>query len=131
MSRRNRRPTNDNELKETRRLKLENQKLRKEVSSLRKQLSRIDLDRHHNIKEILEEEQQNTSNSSKNNLDELKHRWECHTCHNDYLRLTIVRRIDGIFYFRRCPACLYKTRLKKFTNDIEGIGNDNTVYNKN
>lgn len=116
-----RRPVGDGELKVNRRLKLENDKLKKQISSLRKQLSRIDIDRYSNLKDIIEAQDEEDDNfDSKTALEDLKAKWECHECHEDYLKLIIVPRLDGTFYFRKC-SCGHRTKLKKYNDNVEGI----------
>lgn len=126
-----RRSVGDGELRDNQRLKLENQKLKKQISSLRKQLSRIDIDRYQSLKDIIEaHDEQDEQFDTTIALDDLKHKWECHKCSRDYLRLVIVPRVDGTFYFRRCPTCMNKTKLKKYTEDVEGITSDDQIYSK-
>ena len=126
-----RRSVGDGEIRDNKRLKLENQKLRKQISSLRKQMSRIDIDRYQNLKDIIEaQEVEDDSFDTVIALDELKRKWECHGCQTDYLRLVVVPRIDGTFYFRRCPTCKNKTKLKKYTDEVEGIDGEDKVYRK-
>jgi rubrerythrin len=116
------RPKNDTELSEIRRLKLENQKLKKQMGKLRKQLSRIDIDRYSNLKDMIEAQAyEDDTFDAKVELEELKNKWICHSCKEDYLRVTIVPRADGTFYFRRCPSCLNKTKLKRYTDEVDGI----------
>lgn len=126
-----RRPVGDGELRVNQRLKLENQKLKKQISSLRKQLSRIDIDRYQSLKDIIEaHDEQDIEFDSTMALDDLKRKWECHKCARDFLRLVIVPRVDGTFYLRRCPTCMHKTKLKKYNDDVEGIGSDDKIYSK-
>jgi hypothetical protein len=121
---RDRRHNGESELKEIRRLRLENQKMRKQISALRKQLSRIDIDRYQHLKDMIEEhEQQDDQFDSKVALAELKKKWECHECKQDYLKLIIVPRADATFYFRKC-SCGHRTKLKKYTQEVEGIKPD-------
>lgn len=117
-----RKSSKDKELKETQRLKREVQMLRKQISSLRKQLSRIDVDRYQNVCELLqahdrqEEEAQNI-----NKLEDLRKKWECFECEGGFLKLVLITKVGEPFYFRRCSNCGKKTRLKKYTDDVEGI----------
>jgi len=109
------------EQKVNRRLKLENQKLRKQISSLRKQLSRIDIDRYSHLKDMIEaHDEEDSKFDSKVELAELKLKWQCHSCEQDYLKLIIVPRLDGTFYFRRC-TCGHRTKLKKYHDNVEGL----------
>jgi Zn finger protein HypA/HybF involved in hydrogenase expression len=122
----------DTELSEIRRLKLENQKLKKQMSQLRKQLSRIDIDRYSNLKNILETQiAEDSGFNTKIELEKLKDKWLCHTCKEDYMRVIIVPRIDGTFYFRRCPSCHNKTKLKPYTDEVDGVdSNGNPLTNE-
>ena len=125
---RSRRPKSDSEIKENHRLKLENQKLKKQISKLRKELSRIDIDRYAHLRDLIEsQDREDESFDSKAELEDLKRKWECHTCGKDFLRLILVPRLDGTFYFRRCPTCFNKTKMKKYTSGVEGISLDDKV----
>jgi hypothetical protein len=126
---RSRRPKSDGEIKDIQRLKLENQKLKKQISKLRKELSRVDIDRYQHLRDLIEsQDREDESFDSKVELENLKRKWECHTCGKDYLRLILVPRLDGTFYFRRCPTCMNKTKMKKYTSGVEGISlNDEVV----
>lgn len=122
MGRSNRRPAHDGELKEVQKLKLENQKLRKQIGKLRKELSKIDIDRYQYLKDLIESQDKQDKEFDRNiELDKLKEKWQCHDCGKDYLRLIMVPRRDGTFYFRRCLTCGNKTRLKKYNENVEGI----------
>lgn len=126
-----RRSVGDGEQRDNQRLKLENKKLKQQISSLRKQLSRIDIDRYQSLKDMIENQaEEDTQFDTDQALEDLKRKWECHTCARDYLRLVIVPRADGTFYTRRCPTCLNKTKLKKYTDDVEGITSDQPIFAK-
>ena len=115
----------DTELTAIRRLKLENQKLKKQMSKLRKQLSRIDIDRYSNLKDILEAQAaEDNTFDAKIELEDLKQKWMCHACKEDYLRVIIVPRADGLFYMRKCASCNHRTKLKKYTDEIDGVAAD-------
>jgi len=112
----------DAELTIIRRLKFENQKLKKQMSKLRKQMSRIDIDRYSNLKDLLEAQAaEDDSLDVKIELEDLKEKWLCHECKQDYLRIIIVPRADGLFYIRKCASCDHRTKLKKYTDEIDGI----------
>lgn len=122
MGRKNRKPSNDKELKEVQRLRHENQKLRKTISSLRKQMSRVDIDRYQSLKEDLEElEAQDSSLDLKQQHEDLKKKWLCHKCKEDHLRIIMIPRLDGLFYIRKCGSCNNRTKLKKYTDEVEGV----------
>jgi rubrerythrin len=110
---------------ENQRLKNENKKLKRQLERLRKQLSRIDLEVYTNIKEAVEAQQREDvifekSETERNKKYLLKKQWECHKCGDDYLRLLVIQRLDGDFYFRKCPACGNRTKIKPFTENVKG-----------
>ena len=123
MGRSHRKSRNDSEHSVNQKLKFENQKLKKQISQLRKQLSRIDIDRYSHLRDIIEA-QDNEDHDLEAELYMLKKEWECHKCKNDHLRVVIVPRADGVFYLRRCPSCNNKTKLKRYTDSVAGIGTD-------
>lgn len=97
-------------------LKQENKKLKSQVSQLRKQLSRLDLDRYQNLQDLIHKydklEQQEEQQAL---IEDLKKVWECHNCREGYLKFVPISRPDGEYYIRSCTACSNKTRLKKLT----------------
>jgi hypothetical protein len=55
---------------------------------------------------------------------EFKQKWKCYVCPKDQsgiMKLTVITRQDGKFYFRKCtnPNCKNRTELKPFTEDVE------------
>ena len=52
---------------------------------------------------------------------ELKEKYKCFKCEEGVMVLSIFRRLDGTFYYRRCHVCGNKTRMKKHNNKVEGI----------
>ena len=103
-------------------LQRENEKLKRTIQSLRKQMARIDIDQYQNLKEIIEsQDSYNTEESKKDELKKLKEKWQCHDCARDYLKLIIIPRLDGMFYVRRCGNCGKKTKIKKWNDTVEGI----------
>jgi rubrerythrin len=112
----------DKEFDLLQKLKAENKKLKRENSRLKKELSKIDLDRYNNLKELVEvqrKEDKIIHEEEKKQI--LKERWECFKCGEDALRLMIFNRLDGVFYYRRCPTCGHRTKMKKYKEGIEGF----------
>lgn len=108
-------------------LKYENQKLRREVSSLRKQLARIDLDRYSHVRDIVEEhyahEEQEVS--TQDMLKSMKEKWRCHDCGIGYLEICLYTRLDGTFYYRICSNCSKRTKSQKYDESkVQGIIKD-------
>lgn len=104
-----------------RKLKEENKKLKKQISTLRKQLSRIDVDRYQNLQELVEaQEREDKEFHATVKKQDAKTRWKCFSCEEDYLRIIVLNRLDGVFYFRRCPSCSKKTKVQRYHDGVEG-----------
>lgn len=52
--------------------------------------------------------------------EDLKKKWQCFSCGEGYLRLIIINRPDGRHYFRSCNCCDKRTKIKRYTEDVEG-----------
>lgn len=52
---------------------------------------------------------------------EHKAKWKCFQCGQGVMKITVITRIDGKHYFRRCNqnGCNHRTELKPFTDDVE------------
>lgn len=119
------------ELDQLDRLKHENQKLKKQISQLRKQISKVDLAKYENLQELVEQQYAEDQIVHKQPVKkDLKKQWECRECGEGYLKIIILNRPDGVFYFRRCSSCTYRTRLKKYTDDVQGIREDSQNVDK-
>lgn len=109
------------EMTEIKRLKADNLNLKRQIARMRKQLSRVNSDSFEDIEGALEA--QSREDQLLKELEEQRkmiEHWQCFSCGADYLRLIIIQRPDGAFYFRRCPACENRTRLKPLKGDVEG-----------
>ncbi len=102
----------------------ENKRLKREIASIRKQLARLDLDRHGYVKDILEEhyaaeeDQRDTGKA----LARLKEEWKCEKCPNGYLEINLYTRLNETMYFRKCNLCPHRTTSQKYEPDsVEGI----------
>lgn len=105
-------------------LKHENKKLKMEVKRLRKELdkNRIHYDE---ITDLLEQQAaEEIEVSTKENREALLKRWKCHKCEFGIMKLIIIPRPDGPRYLRKCTECDNRTKLKKYTEDVEGITDD-------
>lgn len=104
----------------------ENQKLKRQVSSLRKQLARIDLDRYDTIKDMIEEHyQEDRAEEGKIILEILKKQWACNDCQEGTMEIYVYNRAGGTFYYRICsnaPDCTNRTLAKPYiASDVKGI----------
>lgn len=116
MSRRN----GDKKLDQLQRLKYENQKLKKENSRLRKLIQRGQADQDL-LHELITKQNEEFELEQKEKL--LKNKWRCYECQEGVLKIHIMKRLDGVFYWRCCsnPECGHKTKLQRYTKDVEGI----------
>jgi len=118
MKRRKHNHKEQDELQKTRR---ENDRLKKQVSSLRKQLARIDIGRYENLQDLIEKfDKQEVEDTLKRNAEEQEKRWKCFKCADGVLHLKVFERHDGIVYLRKCDSCEHKTKLKKWDKSVEG-----------
>ena len=102
------------------RLKHENQKLKRQISQLRKQLSRLDLSKYNNIKELVDkQESEDKEEAKQEHQEQIKKIWECFECRNDCLLMVTFERRDGVFYYRKCNSCGHRTALKRLTADTK------------
>lgn len=107
------------------RLIQENRLLKRQVSSLRKQLARIDLDRYDTVREMIEEHyKEDKEEAGKEILENLKKSWACHKCADGYLEIFIFNKGSSTIYYRICsnaPACMHRTKAKTYTPSVKGI----------
>lgn len=104
----------------------ENSKLKRQVSALRKELARVDLDRYTNLKEVIDQHyQEDRAEEGKNILDKVKQEWACHqpNCLG-YLEIFLYNKLDHTWYYRQCNVCPNRTKAKKWTSDVKGIQKD-------
>lgn len=94
----------------------ENKRLKRELSQLRKQLARLDLDRFDSIREILEEHsEEDKPQTSQEFLENLKKTWACNEngCQG-YLEIILYNKIDNVWYYRKCVNCSHRTKSQKY-----------------
>jgi len=100
-------------------LRLENQRLKKQVSSLRKQLARIDIDRYSTVKDMIEEQYQGEQLAAgKEILENLKKQWSCKQCPDGFLEIFVYNRANETYYYRICsnaPDCSNRTLAKPYS----------------
>src|SRR5665213_1816225 len=89
----------------------ENAKLKRENASLRKALSKLDLDRHSYVRDIVEEHyaREDSETTTMEMLDTLKNTWKCNSCNAGYLEVTVYSKMGDTWYFRQCNNCKYRT----------------------
>jgi hypothetical protein len=115
----------DKERSREQELKYENQKLRKEIGSLRKQLARVDLDRHSYVRTIVEEHLagEEISQSTESMLKSLENTWKCNKCKEGHLQIHPYSRAGETWYYRACSnQCGQRTTGKLYNPEsVKGI----------
>lgn len=103
------------------RLKHENKKLKVEVKRLRKELDKNKI-HYESVTDLLEQQVvEEIQISKKSSKESALKRWKCHKCEFGIMKLMIIPRPDGPHYLRKCTDCDNRTKLKKYTEDVEGI----------
>lgn len=104
------------EFDQLQRFKSENRKLKRELSSLKKQLSRMDSEKYKDLREDIKEQEEEQKLEKR-----LKSQWQCWECGKDHLRLRTFERRDGTFYYRVCNNCGHRTKMQKYHDKVIGI----------
>ncbi len=109
------------------RLIKENRQLKRELAHLRKQITRIDVDRFETIKEMVtdyqeaERLQENLGNPN-SNIEALKKQWECRDCGTGTLEISLYSKMGQTFYYRKCNNCPKRTKGQRYdSNSVKGI----------
>lgn len=112
----------DKEYSREQRLVQENRLLRKQLSSLRKQLARVDLDRYQNLKETIEKHyREDQAQAGQEIIEKLKQEWQCMECKEGYLEILLFNKLDSTYYYRKCNTCSHRTKSQKYTPEVKGI----------
>lgn len=99
-------------------LKKENERLRKQVNTVNFVQVNQDFLDYLEFKEV-EKDEVNQERS-------LKDKWLCHACGRDVLYINILSLPNNQKkYYRACPSCNKKTKLKNFTNSVKGLFRNN------
>jgi len=97
----------------------ENKRLKKTISKLRKQISRLDLDRYHNLKEIIEKhDRENQGESLAKAEAKIRKIWECWKCRVGVLIQIPINKCGTEYYFRKCNNCDYRTKMKRMNDEV-------------
>ena len=107
-------------------LSKENKMLKRELAHLRKQISRLDVDRFETMKEMCndyqesERLQENLGNPT-SNLEALQKEWLCRDCQTGILEICLYSKLGQTHYFRRCNNCPKRTKGQRYTAEVKGI----------
>lgn len=60
-------------------------------------------------------------NTKELTFKDMEKRWKCHKCNSGVMKLTVINRQDGRWYFRSCTdtKCKNRTELKPFNDEVE------------
>lgn len=116
----------DKEYTREQRLVHENRQLKRQVSSLRKELAKVDLDRYKNLKETIEKHyQEDEAQEGRDILEKIKNEWKCHEAEcSGFLEIFTYNKVGETWYYRICsnaPSCKNRTKAQKYTPDVKGI----------
>jgi hypothetical protein len=115
---------NGREITREQRLIHENQRLKRQLSLLRKQVARIDLDRYSSLRDIVDQHyQEDRAQEGQDLLDKLKQEWKCRqpNCEG-YLEIILYTKVDHIWYYRKCNCCPHRTKAQKYvSSEVKGI----------
>lgn len=108
------------------RLYHENEKLKKQLAQLRKQLARVDLDRYSNVRDIVhkhyqQEDAERHALKEAESLEQLKREWQCNKCEIGHLEILLLNKMNDLHYYRICCNCTHRTKLQRYTKDVRGI----------
>lgn len=113
------------ELDQLQTFKRENDKLKRQISSLRKQLARIDLDRYVHVKTIVEEHMasEEVDQSTQSMLKSMENTWRCNQCNDGHLQIQLYTKSSETWYYRACSnECGHRTPCKPYDpNSVKGI----------
>lgn len=98
-------------------------RLRRQSAGSRKQLARMDLDRHAYVTEIVQEHlvDEQESIDSTVLLEKMKSKWSCHKCQGGQLEIILYSKMGQPWYFRQCSGCSNRTESKPHHPGVEGI----------
>jgi hypothetical protein len=95
--------------------------LKKEIKILKKQVQVVNIveinqDFHETRELVLEQKEKETK------YKELREKWECYSCGRGLLRIhKFMLPNNKERYFRKCSFCTYRTQLKDFSENVEGL----------
>lgn len=107
-------------------LRLENDKLKRQIAQLRKALARVDLDRYTNLRDIIQqhyrlEDAERHAEKERESLEQMQREWHCNTCDNGHLEIILINKRSELGYYRKCTNCTHRTPLKKYNKNVRGI----------
>ena len=118
----------DKEFTREQRLIDENRVLKRQVSALRKELARVDLDQFTSLKDTIGRHyKEGETQQGLDILEKVKQEWRCNECKEGYLEIFIYSKVGNLCYFRKCsnPSCKHRTKSQRYNpNEVKGIIKD-------
>lgn len=122
-----RRTHGEKELNELQRARETIKKLKRQISSLRSQLSRAtSSERLADLQDLVarqvEEDREQTKVNKK--YEKAKSRWECYNCGGGIMEIRLMNLPHGVYYNRKCSnfECDNKTRMQKYSpGTVDGV----------
>lgn len=110
------------ELTREQKLISENKKLKRELSQIRKQLARVDLDRFDTLREMIEDSRTDEQPEfGAEFLERLKKTWLCDDCRQGHLEIILYSKRDSTWYYRKCSNCPNRTKAQEYSPEVKGI----------
>jgi uncharacterized protein with von Willebrand factor type A (vWA) domain len=115
----------DKEFTREQRLAKENRELKRELSHLRKQITRLDGDRFEDLRQMVADQEENQKFQENmgpvsSSLETLKRDWACRKC-DGYLEINLYPKMGQTFYYRACNKCRHRTTGKRYDAAVKGI----------
>lgn len=104
------------EIDQLQKLKEECRQLKRINQHLRKQLNAVDLTQFDHLREELRDMDYKEQQEKEASFVPTR---QCHECQEGVLKLMIIERRDGKWYYRACNNCKNRTRLKRFTKETK------------
>lgn len=111
----------DKDFDELQKLKEQLRKARRTISGLRKVISRVDMEQYSFVKDFMEAHDCDMTAPIEKDMRQAEQRWQCYECGEGILKLITIFKVGVPHYFRKCSECENKTKLKRYTDDVEGI----------
>jgi hypothetical protein len=113
----------DKEFTKEQRLSKENKQLKRELTALRKQVARMDLDQYSTVRDVIDDhDMENKAELTEDFLESLKQQWKCHECPSGFLEIVIFSKLGNPWYFRSCNSCSKRTKSQRYdSTQVKGI----------
>ena len=111
--------THDKDYSEIKKVRFENQQLKRENQRLKKQLARIDLDRYSTVKDMIQEyrdSEEIEAPTTTDVLESMKKEWACREAGCvGHLEIILYSKMGETQYFRKCNSCRHRTKSQVYS----------------